>query len=92
MGTKLKVFKVDEFTFWCDYSKKEAHDNYKQFCIDEDVLSENEADEFISDEPDEFSERQLLSYYCQTSLGAGTFKEELEKRDKPGLFYVEDFI
>lgn len=91
---KLKVFKVDEITWWCDYSKEEARNNYREFCVDQGLYSEDEIDEYMEIFAEELSEEKLKvnSFYDYTEDKEISFKEELKNRTSPGLFHIEGMI
>lgn len=91
--SKLKVFKVDEYTYWCDYSKEEAIDNYINFC-DENCdlpLFTEKLFKDIYEKAVELSEEDLENkiIYNPNDGSSKTFKEELNSINYSALFHSE---
>jgi len=81
MSDKLKVFKMNDYDWWADYSSEEAEKNYTSF-----VASQCDGDE-ATDGAILLNSEDLLSHTFHDEDGStGTFKEQLEKIDDPQFF------
>lgn len=89
-GKDLKVFKMNEYDWWCDKSLEAAKINYP-------ISVGIHSDECIED-PYKLTEKQLLSYKyhhdCSHSI-ISSFKERLQAlqsiSDKPSFFASTEF-
>jgi hypothetical protein len=75
---KLKIYMMNEYDWWADYSREEARKNYIEQVGEPDCI----------DKMEEVSERAMerLKYKDEDMIFAITFKEQLIRNPKQGLF------
>lgn len=83
---KLKVFRMNDFDCFADYSLEEAIKHYKEMSlIDDDEI----------DDPREYSEEELdalkIVEIDEPNHPTHTFKEWLDGFDKPGFFSSTEY-
>lgn len=73
---KLKVYRMNEYEWWADYSEEEARKNYIEFTGEEDGIEDME----------EEARMDTLKYKDEDMKVAITFAEQLARSPIQGLF------
>ena len=76
---KLKVYRMDDYDWWADYSEGEARRNYLEYTgVEEENISDMEQ---VTEE-----EMEKYKYQDEDMDVAISFKERLERNPIQGLF------
>jgi len=89
MVKKLKVYKINDCDWWCDYSLEEAMNHYR-----EELGYTSEDDEFIFDDPHELTDDELNKYQFvddNEEKTISSFNDELFKRTEFGFFASTEY-
>lgn len=83
---ELKVFRMNDYDWWADYSPEEAEKNYIAFVA-------SQCDEFeATGGAVLLSDQDLLEHtYRHDDGGTGSFKTQLSKLDKPQIFASTEY-
>lgn len=74
---KLKVYQMNDYDFWADYSKDEAEKNYTEFQLEACGIDKEDID--VEDIVEISDERMNELKYVDDDGAVRTFKKELEK-------------
>ena len=85
MSKELKVYQMNDYDFWADFSEDEARKNYTEFQLETCGIDKEDIDvEGIVEISDE--RMKELKYFDEDMSTAISFKEELTRKPKQGFF------
>jgi len=86
-NSEARVYRMNDYDWWCDYSPEAATENYIKF------VGKDTAEEFDTEPPLQLTEEEINRYKYHSEeplIGIITFKQELQRRidnkDVPSLF------
>ena len=85
MSEKLKVYRMNDYDWWADYSEDEARKNYTDWQIETCGIDKEDVD---TDCMYELSEEQMLkaAFIDEDASETVTFKDYLDANKRKGFF------
>jgi hypothetical protein len=81
---QLKVFQMNDYDWWADYSKEEAKNNYIKWSMEQGGIPFEDIEIDICELSGEMMDK--FKYVDEDENTEITFTEELRRNPKPGFF------